>query len=37
MDSMQLVPSEVNAKFGHLGGVGEYNAMIGEEVMNEFD
>ncbi|HAV90086.1 MAG TPA: hypothetical protein DCW44_02275 [Eubacterium sp.] len=31
MESMQLVPSEVNSKFGHLGGVGEYNAMIGEE------
>ena len=25
---MQLVPSEVNATFGHLGGCGEYNAMI---------
>ncbi len=37
MESMQLVPSEVNAKFGHLGGVGEYNAMIGEEGVTEFD
>ncbi len=24
--TMQLVPTEVNAKFGHLGGVGEINA-----------
>ncbi len=31
MQEMQLVPSEVNATFGHLGGVGEYNAMIGQE------
>lgn len=23
---MQLVPSEINSKFGHLGGVGEINA-----------
>lgn len=37
MESMQLVPYEVNARFGHLGGVGEYNAMIGEEVTSEFD
>lgn len=22
---MQLVPTEINAKFGHLGGVGEIN------------
>ena len=29
MQQMQLVPTEVNATFGHLGGVGEYNAMIG--------
>lgn len=27
---MQLVPKEVNSTFGHLGGVGEYNAMIGQ-------
>ena len=37
MESMQLVPLEVNAGFGHLGGVGEYNAMIGAEGVNEFD
>ncbi|WP_313636993.1 HNH endonuclease [Paenibacillus sp.] len=24
--TMQLVPSEINSKFGHLGGVGEINA-----------
>ncbi len=23
---MQLVPTEINAKFGHVGGVGEINA-----------
>lgn len=37
MESMQLVPAEVNGGFGHLGGVGEYNAMIGEEGVTEFD
>jgi len=37
MESMQLVPTEVNAGFGHLGGVGEYNVMIGEEGVTEFD
>lgn len=37
MESMQLVPTEVNAGFGHLGGVGEYNAMIGETEVSEFD
>lgn len=37
MDSMQLVPSEVNSTFGHLGGVGEYNAMTGQEGVEEFD
>lgn len=37
MESMQLVPSEVNSRFGHLGGVGEYNAMIGEEGVADFD
>ena len=31
MDSMQLVPHEVNQTFTHFGGVAEYNAMIGEE------
>lgn len=37
MESMQLVPTEVNAGFGHLGGVGEYNVMIGEEGVTGFD
>lgn len=37
MESMQLVPSEVNARFGHLGGVGEYNVMIGEKGVTEYD
>ena len=26
VENMQLVPTEINAKFGHLGGVGEINA-----------
>lgn len=37
MESMQLVPIEVNAGFGHLGGVGEYNAMIGQEGASDFE
>ena len=37
MDSMQLVPTEINAGFGHLGGVGEYNAMIGMEGVTVYD
>ena len=37
MESMQLVPTKVNAGFGHLGGVGEYNAMIGQEGVSDFD
>lgn len=37
MESMQLVPYDVNDQFGHLGGVGEYNAMIGQEGVEEFD
>lgn len=37
MGSMQLVPTKVNSGFGHLGGVGEYNAMIGEEGVMAFD
>lgn len=37
MESMQLVPTEVNAGFGHLGGVGEYNAMTGAEGAMEFE
>jgi hypothetical protein len=37
MESMQLVPTEVNATFGHLGGRGEYNVMIGQEGVSDFD
>ena len=37
MESMQLVPTEVNAGFGHIGGVGEYNAMRGQEGAMDFD
>lgn len=37
MQSMQLVPTEINAGFGHLGGVGEYNAMIGAEGVTDYD
>lgn len=37
MGSMQLVPFDVNDTFLHLGGVGEYNAMIGVEGVSEFD
>ena len=37
MESMQLIPTEVNGGFGHLGGVGEYKAMIGEEGVTDFD
>ena len=37
MKTMQLVPSEVNGTFGHPGGVGEYNAMIGQKGGNDFD
>lgn len=37
MESMQLVPKEVNGGFGHLGGVGEYNTMIGTEGVVPFD
>ena len=29
MHSMQLVPTEVNSTFGHLGGVSEYKTMAG--------
>jgi len=31
MQGMQLVPTDVNGTFGHLGGVGEYNAMINNQ------
>ena len=37
MESMQLVPSEVNQTFTHYGGVAEYNAMIGQEGEADFD
>ncbi len=37
MQTMQLVPTEVNATWGHLGGVGEYNAMIGQQGGSYFD
>lgn len=37
MDSMQLVPYEVNHTFTHYGGVAEYNAMIGQEGGADFD
>ena len=37
MESMQLVPTEVNAGFGHSGGVGEYNAMINEKLETVYD
>ena len=37
MDSMQLVPYEVNARFTHCGGVSEYNAKIGKEGASDFD
>lgn len=28
MKTMQLVPTEINSSWGHLGGVGEYNVMM---------
>lgn len=37
MESMQLVPYEVNQTFTHYGGVAEYNAMIGKEGEVDFD
>lgn len=37
MNSMQLVPSEVNQTFTHCGGVAEYNAMIGQNGGSNFD
>lgn len=36
MEYMQLVPSEVNSAFGHLGGVGEYNIMVGQDGYGEW-
>lgn len=37
METMQLVPTDLNARFGHLGGVGEYNAMIAGKGGGDFD
>ncbi|MDE6708105.1 MAG: HNH endonuclease [Oscillospiraceae bacterium] len=37
MESMQLVPREVNQTFTHFGGVAEYNAMIGQKGEADFD
>lgn len=37
MEYMQLVPKEINAGFGHLGGVGEYNVMVGQTGGTGFD
>lgn len=37
MEYMQLVPKEINAAFGHLGGVGEYNVMVGQTGGSGFD
>ena len=37
MESMQLVPREVNQTFTHFGGVAEYNAMVGKEGVSDFD
>ncbi len=37
METMQLIPLDVNQRFIHYGGVAEYKAMIGQEVVSEFD
>ena len=37
LEDMQLVPTEINAAFGHLGGVGEYKAMIRQEGVSGYD
>jgi hypothetical protein len=37
MKTMQLVPTEVNGTWLHLGGVGEYNAMVGQQGGSDFD
>lgn len=37
MESMQLVPFEVNDTFKHFGGVAEYNAMVGQKGGADFD
>ena len=37
MEYMQLVPYDVNHTFTHCGGVAEYNAMIGQKGVSDFD
>lgn len=37
MESMQLVPYDVNNTFGHYGGVAEYKAMTGQTGGADFD
>lgn len=37
MESMQLVPFDVNDTFKHYGGVAEYNAMIGQKGGTYYD
>lgn len=37
MESMQLVPFDVNDTFKHFGGVAEYNAMVGQKGGTDFD
>ncbi len=37
MESMQLVPYELNDTFRHYGGVAEYNSMIGIEGESDYD
>ena len=37
MEYMQLVPTDINATFGHLGGCSEYRIMVGQTGGSEFD
>ena len=37
LETMQLVPYDVNRVFSHYGGVAEYNAMIGQQGGEIFD
>lgn len=37
METMQLVPFEVNDTFGHYGGVAEYKAMVGQTGEVDYD
>lgn len=37
MEFMQLVPTDVNATFGHMGGCAEYSKMIGDSANYDFD